>query len=380
MPPTPKNIARLLYIAAAALFLNVALSPLAHAVPPPDLIFSAVSNIGIILTFTTAFLASAFASIHMYVGAFLHTTKGRLIAAALFVFLCGVITGGIHYYQVWQQRRSYDEWLKQSQQAKTAEVDVTQVATASPTTTPTSTTTPAPTGDPSQPSFFATNKDLPRMISNADFSQALSTATPFVLDAREDEENRYGHFPESTHIRFADIVAGDWQKMPTDKVVYVLCWSGIRGKEVADFLYSKGIVARFLEKGADGWVTYGGTWSGGIKFDQIHPEERYHITLETDQVESAMQDGVTIVDSRPKETYQKWHIPGSVNLPIIYTPTSQLVTAFAQIPTGTKLITVCDDFVSCFDARLVGLKAEQDRQAVFMGRYAKPWEYRGRHP
>ncbi|HSI20593.1 MAG TPA: rhodanese-like domain-containing protein [Verrucomicrobiae bacterium] len=365
---TPLRVTSLLL---AALFLNLAHSTAAHAIPPPDIIFSAVSNLGIVFSFVTAFLVGVYTSLHMYLGTLLHTVKGRVILSTSFVLLCTGITFGIHSYQVWQQEKAYAEWVAQSSQVEAIEVEE-----ESPSPSPSPSTTPSP----EDTSFFESQRQLPLSVSNLEFSDILATKTPFVLDAREDEEHRYGSFPGSTHIRFADIKAGAWQQLPKDRAVYVLCWSGIRGKEVAEFLFFHNIAARYLEKGADGWVSSGGTWNGEIKFEKAHPEERFRLVLTTDQLESALKDEVVIVDSRPKATYTKWHIPGSVSLPIIYTPTSEMSQAFAQIPLGSKVITVCDDFVSCFDARLVGLKAEEDRQATFLGRYAKPWEYRAQHP
>jgi rhodanese-related sulfurtransferase len=172
------------------------------------------------------------------------------------------------------------------------------------------------------------------------------------------------------------LVAGEWIGLPTDRTIYVLCWSGIRGKEVAEFLRSKGFVARFLESGSDGWVSEGGEWNGNIKFVQKYADPRYQIVFSTAQARQYEQDGVVFVDSRPAATYDKWHIPGSVNIPIIYTATVNTETVLAQVPPSSTVVTVCDDFVSCFDAKITGVKLEQ-RGHTFLGRYNKPWEYRG---
>ncbi len=98
-----------------------------------------------------------------------------------------------------------------------------------------------------------------------------------MLDAREDEEFAIGNYPGSHHLRFADIKAGEWIQLPTDQIIYVLCWSGIRGKEVADFLRSKKILARYVERGADGWVSFGGKWLGEIKFRSVYKQDQYKV-------------------------------------------------------------------------------------------------------
>lgn len=222
--------------------------------------------------------------------------------------------------------------------------------------------------------FYSNNQTLSLAISNEEF-QKVSANNPFILDARENEEYDIGRFPKSTHIRFADLISGEWIRIPTDRVVYIFCWSGIRGKEVADFLRSKKIVARYIEFGADGWVDFGGTWVGGIKFSSQYPEERYQRLVTLDGLKVASSTGTSIVDSRIKEKYDTWHIPGSINIPIIYTPSSKIDVALDQLPHGSSVITVCDDFVSCFDAKITGLKLER-KGHEFLGRYNKPWEYR----
>lgn len=213
-------------------------------------------------------------------------------------------------------------------------------------------------------------------ITNDDFKSLLVVnKNPFVLDAREDEEFAIGSFPKSTHVRFADIVAGEWIKIPTDQPVYVLCWSGIRGKEVADFLRTKKIDARYLENGADGWVKFGGEWNGGISFSSKYTQDKYKRLVSTNELKQFQKDGGVIVDSRHPDRYQTWHIPGSISIPIIYTPSGKIEEVFSQVDSTKSVITICDDFVSCFDAKIVGVKFES-RGNKFIGRYNKPWEYR----
>lgn len=231
-------------------------------------------------------------------------------------------------------------------------------------------------GDVSSSStFFEENKTLPLAIRNAEFGQTIVSGDVVVLDAREDEEYRIGRFPGSRHIRFADLLAGEWVSLPQDQVVYVFCWSGIRGKEVAEFLRSKNIVARYVEAGADGWVKDGGRWEGGIAFSSAYGEERYRIILSTAQVKEEQRRGAVLVDSRHPAVATRDPIAGSVLVPILYTPSSKLDEVLGQVPAGASVVTMCSDFVSCFDAKVAGIKLEQ-RGHRFIGRYNTPWEYR----
>jgi rhodanese-related sulfurtransferase len=224
------------------------------------------------------------------------------------------------------------------------------------------------------PEFFAANQQVNLEITNEEFKQLSEGQPVFVLDAREDEEYAIGHFPSSNHIRFADLKAGEWIRLPQDRVVYVFCWSGMRGREVAEFLRTKNIVARFVSGGADGWVDYGGSWTGGVKFLSVYSAQRYQTVYSTEEVRRYRGNGVMLVDSRHPEKFRKKHIAGSVSIPVIYTPTSKLDSVLSQVPAGSTIITICDDFISCFDAKITGVKLEK-RGVEFIGRYNKPWEY-----
>lgn len=224
--------------------------------------------------------------------------------------------------------------------------------------------------------FFEQNRDANLVVSNTEFKSITESARNnyVVLDAREDIEYENGYFPASAHIRFADIKAGRWIELPKDKFMFVICWSGIRGKEVAEFLRTKKIVASYLEGGANGWVQFGGTWIGNIKFAERYSEERFRHVFTTDDVKKKITEGVKLVDTREPSVFAKWHIAGSVNIPIMYTPTIEMDKAFEQVPPHSKIITVCDGYVNCFDAKITGVELEK-REHEFLGRYTKPWEY-----
>ncbi|MCW1891880.1 MAG: rhodanese-like domain-containing protein [Candidatus Uhrbacteria bacterium] len=222
--------------------------------------------------------------------------------------------------------------------------------------------------------YFTAQTKLPEAISNADFQTALNQTSPFlILDAREDVEFENGHFPDATHIRFADLKAGRWIELPTDRPVYVFCWSGIRGKEVAEFLRTKKIAARYLEKGANGWVADQGTWSGEIAFLKVYTDDRYKRVFTPNAFQDSVNKGTIMVDSRPPASFNAWHIPGSINIPLMYTPSIGIEKAFAQVPPNSQVITVCDEYVNCFDAKLTGVELER-RGHAFLGRFAEPWK------
>ncbi len=224
--------------------------------------------------------------------------------------------------------------------------------------------------------FFTNNANKNIIITNQEFKNSIESNKNdyLVLDARENIEYENGYFPESLHIRFADIKAGRWIELPKDKFVYVVCWSGIRGKEVADFLRTKKIVASYLENGASGWVEFSGKWIGDINFVEKYSNPQYQIVFSTDEIKNKAKESVILIDTREPYKFRQWHIAGSINIPIMYTPTINIETVFGQVPAKSKVITVCDGYVNCFDAKITGVELER-RGHQFLGRYNKPWEY-----
>lgn len=212
--------------------------------------------------------------------------------------------------------------------------------------------------------------------TNQEFQAVLAKGTNvFVLDARENEEYEIGNMPGSTHIRSADIFAGDWAKTPLDKPIYVFCWSGVRGKQVSDFLAAKGRDSKYLENGAKGWYDFGGTWTGGILLADKYPEEHYRYLFNLEDLKKEENNGVLIIDARETERYESWHIPGSYSIDLQSTPSDQLDDIYNEIPKNKSIITICDLYVNCFYAKIVGIQMEK-LGYTFLGRYNKPWEYR----
>ncbi len=206
-------------------------------------------------------------------------------------------------------------------------------------------------------------------ITNELFAQITqTTSTVFVLDAREQIEYEYGHYPSSTHIKFADLdEGGQWIELPKDVPVYVFCWSGIRGSMVVTFLRSKGIDAYYLKDGAKGWVESGGRWEGELSFGAVYEAERYSKLFTSQQVIDLKKEGVVLIDSREPSTTREKPLAGGIPLRIMHTPTRQMDAILSVVPPESKIIVVCDNYVDCFDARLVGIELERQGH-TFLGR------------
>lgn len=332
----------------------------AEAIPPPDLIINIGSQVAQIFALLVVLFSAAAGVIGQYFKIIFAKMKGKKFVIGLSALVILVVSLVAAFY-VEQRRIELAEAKFAAEVSNTIQVGIMENdVVADPAEDETS-------------NFFETNQGLALVVSNEEFL-VLQSSRPFVLDAREDEEFEIGFYPGSHHIRFADVLAGSWTQLPTDRIVYVMCWSGIRGSETVKFLREKGIIARYLEDGAKGWVDGGGTWQGEILFSTKYSNVRYTGTLSTEEVKTAVANGAVLVDARQKEVFDMSHFPGSINISIFFSPTSELDALFLQVPVGSSVVTICDDFVSCFDAKIAGVKLEK-RGMIFLGRYSTPWDY-----
>ncbi|MFA4815381.1 MAG: rhodanese-like domain-containing protein [Candidatus Gracilibacteria bacterium] len=338
------------------------------AVPPPDFLFNVGSQIAYIFSFVAILFSATFGVVYQYLRVKYHAiNKPKPGKFLLILFLISIVSiGAAYFYNAKRQEVAYLDWLEESeaQSKQASEEEVEKEVEV------------VPVEEVQTSDFWELNKDTALSISNEEFQALLDSGREdyLVLDARENLENGYGHFPGSTHLRFADIYAGLTEGLPKDKFIYVLCWSGIRGKETVELLRAQNLVAVYLEGGADSWVTdYGGLWEGTVKFSSVYPDSEYAITYSTDETRQKVSDGVILVDAREPEKISVSTID-SYAMPLMYTPTDDLEAMYALIPSGSRVITICDEYTNCFMAKLVGVELEI-RGAEFLGRYNRPWEY-----
>jgi len=371
------------------------------AVPPPDFAFNILPQLWQTLSLTGVFLVGSLITLWQTIKIkSIWFWQHKIFTSIIIVSFVGVGAFGVKLYMDYLQNQAYQNWVAESQKQPAEAVNSTPVVNESKAETQSqanipnganiSTLPPITSSEPKTnlpinstntslnsnlQQFFKDNQSTPLLISNSDFKAILSSkqSKPYILDAREDEEYEIGHFPEVAHIRMADLFESRWVELPKDKPIYVFCWSGIRGKEVAEFLRSKQVLGIYFEDGASGWFKDKGDWIGDIAFKSKYFDERYSIVFKKDDILQFQKQNVILVDSRKSEKYNKKHIKGSINLPTLYTPTADLDKIISQIPKGSKVVTVCDEYVNCFDARITGIKLEKAGM-IFLGRYNQPWE------
>lgn len=330
-----------------------------YAIPPPDFLFNIGSQIAQVFSILVLFFSAILAVMKDYIKVvFAKFGHKNLLLAVLTLVIIAISFAGAYFYENHRQEKALKDWKEANQESIAEELNVVEK------------------GDEAVEDEIVPEVQLnPEVSIDNEAFEAVLGQNPYILDAREDEEFEIGNIQGSIHIRFADLVDGRWKELPTDREVYVLCWSGIRGKEVTEFLRSKGVNARYLKEGADGWVSWGGDWNGEIKFSHVYKAERYNKILSLTEFANEIDSGVFIVDSREKDQYDEWHIENSLNIPIIYTASDDIDALMNTVPPASKVVTVCDGWVSCFDAKITGVKLEK-RGHTFIGRFDNLPEYK----
>lgn len=329
-----------------------------HAIPPPDFLFNLGSQFVQVLSIVVIFLSSVIVSIHVCIkSAFAKKTVQvpYWVAIGVLVFTVSLFVASV--YEKHRQSEEYQQLLAEKQyreeiNAARKRLDVFTIE------------------EVASNSFFDENSHIPLSISNDAFQSVLDGPEPvYVIDARESSEYDLGHFPGSIHIRFADLLAGEWISIPNDRVIYTICWSGTRGDEVVKFLRSKHIIAQYLENGFVSWVDDGGIWEGDTVYQSRYYENEYKNLYTSQELRKLMNDGAMLIDSRTKSKYDTWHFPQSMHLSIMYTPTWEIDKKIDQIPTGSRVAVVCDSIITCVDAKFVGMRLEASG-IEFLGRGA----------
>lgn len=341
------------YLLLAVLYLGL-LPTFVFAIPPPDFLLQVGSQFFQIFTIIFVIAGAVGSVIFRWVTLFFSRVKNLGPVVIGFLAVIVVFSSVISYFfvktYVVREQEEFDTEVEGQIGTKIDEYD----------------TTP-----PEEPSLNLSL--IPIVISNEEF-EGIDTSSVYILDAREDEEYALGHYPGSRHIRLADLLNGEHDQLPKNREVIVICWSGMRGQQVAEFLRTKGIASRYVEDGASGWVEYGGLWDGEISFSKYYSEDRYKKTFTTSEVRNLVSEGVLLIDARDENRFAEAGLAGSTNISAMFTPSDELEEKLGSVPEGSTVITVCDDYLSCFDAKIVGVKLERYGH-TFLGRYSLPHEY-----
>lgn len=344
------------------------------AVMPPDFIFNFGSQIWQFFSVIFLSVASFVGILYKFLKIRFHNKRSKKVfLTVILLVILTVSFSSTYIYTNYKQEKEYQKWLKESK-GNSLVIDSNKVDDKKDKIY-----YPLENDEKEITSnvFFEKNKDLNMQIDNSEFDKIVKSENKnfIVLDVRENREFQEGNFPGSVHIRFADIRDGKWKDLQKDKFIYVMCWSGIRGKEAAMFLREKKIMAFYLTNGVEGWQWHGGAWNGDKNISEKYSDIKYRQIFTLEELKSKISEGAILVDCRSPEKFQQWQIEGSVNLPILYTPSKDLKKSCQQIKEPSKIITICDDNVNCLDARITGIELES-RGHEFLGRFNRPWDYK----
>jgi rhodanese-related sulfurtransferase len=92
-------------------------------------------------------------------------------------------------------------------------------------------------------------------VSIEQLEQARTTGAT-IIDVREGEEYAAGHVP-GAQLMPLGVVPVRANELPADEPVYVICASGGRSSQAAEFLTGAGIDARSVAGGTNAWARGG---------------------------------------------------------------------------------------------------------------------------
>lgn len=326
-----------------------------YAVPPPDFIIAAASQIWALFTVVFAFLSGIFWSFRqLFMGFF---SRYRNFFLAWGIIFIGIISFAIASF--------WDSSKRDEQEKK-------DLATWIETTKRNEAEKSSTVSSEERMSISSSQSLLPIEISNMEAKKLLSDSWVLFLDTREDLEYQIGNIPGSTHLRFADIKDGRWTHLLSNSRIIVICWSGMRGKEITEYLRERWIRAQYLEHGVDSWVASWWLWKGEVKFSRAFPQANYHKALSTQEFLQQKKKWVVIIDGSYEEKNQLL-LSGSERISTINTPKESLENLYSRFWSGKTFIVVCDGYISCFDAKLTGITLEKENN-TFLWRYTSPWE------
>jgi rhodanese-related sulfurtransferase len=93
-------------------------------------------------------------------------------------------------------------------------------------------------------------------VTLADFVDAVVVGHCTVVDVRDRVEFTGGHVPRAVHVPL-HVVPLRYTEFPADRELYVICETGARAFQAAQFLDGKGITASNVEGGMVAWRASG---------------------------------------------------------------------------------------------------------------------------
>jgi rhodanese-related sulfurtransferase/phosphohistidine swiveling domain-containing protein/membrane protein insertase Oxa1/YidC/SpoIIIJ len=200
-----------------------------------------------------------------------------------------------------------------------------------------------------------------------------------LIDVRETEENEMGRLAGTWHRRYPDLQASRDGLVREGVETILLCESGNRSSELADYFAKEGIRTHFMIGGHEKWVAEGRSMvdrrddsSGDIRAVPDFPNKA--VLLDTEAATRLfLEENVLFVDVRYPEDFARGHLPGAVNIPLRKLRSDEVAAALAALP-KRPIVAPCYDKRSSFFGLILGAKLSRLGHD-FRGRYTVPHEW-----
>jgi rhodanese-related sulfurtransferase len=208
--------------------------------------------------------------------------------------------------------------------------------------------------------YFAEMPDHIYKIGQKDFVQmAKDDADMYVIDIRTAEDYAKGHIAGAVNMPWGTAISDNLMNIPTDKDVYIYCYSGQTAGQTVALMNMLGIEAYSIKSGfnkgaatIDGYGAYTTTdvtelVDAGAEFDNVLLTEvkaYFNAVLDSANFKIGLEDAkaaveakeATVIDIRKAEDFAAGHIEGAINVPF----GENMQEKFADLPDG-KLIVAC---------------------------------------
>ena len=206
--------------------------------------------------------------------------------------------------------------------------------------------------------YFA-NFEANPVIKPADlFAKIDAGETPFVVDIRQADVYAEGHIKGAYLASWGEDLSAKVGMLPTDKPVYIYCYTGQTAGQTVALLRMLGIDAYSVQSGynngisqVEGFEAYIDTTANdladaGATFDPfLLPEVEAYFTAAAENGNNIIADtdaqalvdagSVTFLDVRQPDAYAEGHVQGAVNIPF------GAGMDFSDVPTDKQVIVTC---------------------------------------
>jgi len=205
-------------------------------------------------------------------------------------------------------------------------------------------------------------------ISPEEFLKMKKQYKTVVVDLRETLSWKKGSIPGSTHIRFADLISGEWRSLSEQSgSIVFLCWIGTSGSLAAEFVTAMGRKNVYCFKNGVAGIRKNPIIGYSGEYPLKVPK-RMRKYLSLSKVSRYINEGYIPLDIRPYSKFKTNTMPGAVYLFYEAMTSIELEKTFSSLDPDKKYFAFGDSELTCWLAKVVGLELES-RNLFYAGRY-----------